>query len=95
MKVISGGQGMNTKIFDDSGKDITADLWVKSLEYKVTVDEVGKLQLVCLLPKIEISTKKVDFAFEIKDHIRDVYLEALKEAVEKELSKRKGDSNAI
>ena len=57
IRIVSEGKGKDTHIYDENGNDITNDLRPRRAEITIDVDDVNRVTLECLMPKVDIKTE--------------------------------------
>lgn len=85
MKITNpGGDGMilDTRFFDDEGRDITHDLCVRSVRFEHQVGEVPVAVLECLGPEVDVVVRDEFVEHELDP---DLVVSFLRDALRKEL----------
>ena len=59
IKIVSGGHGFNTTIFDESGRDITSDLRVERIDIKLAADKENMATLTCAGVLVDVESEEV------------------------------------
>lgn len=67
MKVAAGRFGINTRIFDDEGVDITHSVPIAALDIRVALAEPSMARATIVLEQVEVEVDRVAWAVRMPD----------------------------